>query len=299
MERHNLEHRVARLERQNRLLLFGCLVLAALPLILGAGSQLQPKQGLPPGMQLPLQPLPRSFTKVVSPALQAEIAAQRLVHNVLKARLLCLVDSDGRTRATLSTDGAKNPTLALFDAQGILRTTMTLSTTGGMLEMLDRNETPSLRLGTAAERVRIAQVLEMTGPSRISMSHSNGTKVVGINGDETSASFELTHRNGTPSGRWGYRPVSGGTTEDRISTLELFSQRDGLSTTLFAGPNFVSVSTACKESKFHAQMSCQKSAAHISARAPRGTAVHQVFDTMTRLGESSDLVRIVDAGSTP
>ena len=115
----DLETRVRRLERRNRGLMIACMALAGLPMLLAAAAQDQPKPKLPPGNPPITQAQAPDGAKIyISKELQDMLKADKAVHNVLRARVIALVDKDGNTKALLSTDEQGHPMLSMFGAAG-------------------------------------------------------------------------------------------------------------------------------------------------------------------------------------
>jgi hypothetical protein len=103
------------LESRNRGLKIAFLALAGLPWLLAATAQDQPKPKLPPGTP-PITPAqtPDGAKIFISKEPQDLLKAEKEIHNVLRARVIALVDAKGNPKWLLSTDEKGSPMLSMF-----------------------------------------------------------------------------------------------------------------------------------------------------------------------------------------
>ena len=280
----SLENRIRRLERLNHLLMVSCVALASVPLLVGAGGQGpgQPKVQLPPGQLAPLTPLPASAQKYLSKQIQDMLAADRQIHNVLRTRVLALVDKDGKTKAYLSTDERGDPMLTMFGVRDGGRSTalsMSLGLVANQPECVfygydDKPIAGLYALGEAPYRV---PTISFLSGGQILMKHANGNVVQRFMSTGDVARWEVNDKEGKNALNFS----SAGAPASRISDFTLTAATSGNTARIFAGPSFVSMSTNSKGTKYSASMSAEGSQATFRSRGRSGPQ-DQVFSSKWR-----------------
>ncbi len=193
-----LEHRNSVIERQNRVLerrnrvLTGaCLLVPALALLVGQASVPVKPTGVAPVKPSLVAPvggvsLPKDAGKLMTRDMAEALKLKNEVLPIVKTKLLCLVDGEGRSRAVMSTDEHKLPVIALLDLNGNVRSEWRLSPEGTHLQMLTMDGKPEVHLGKVGQanelqlhgvkgRVQMGDQssLEMGGASRIDLGGAN------------------------------------------------------------------------------------------------------------------------------
>lgn len=256
---NDLEARVRRLERSNRVLTILCVGLLSLPILAGAVAQDRPKPPqLPPGTQGPLAgSLPASAKKFFSDEIQAMMAEDKKVHNVLRTRVLAIVDKDGKIKASVSTDAHGNPMLSMFGRQDTLALSLGLESNRPHCVLYDSEEKPNVALyGMSPARPHAPQLL-FAGGGQVVINHKNGTpaarfesldefSTLQFNTKEGKDVMHLKHGYNTSQGkRWGYTELVMNCTEKPNSA------------SMRALPTMASVSVNVGESKYFASMTAE------------------------------------------
>jgi hypothetical protein len=271
-----MDRRVARLERQNRLLVGACLVLGASPFILGAGQEIRINVDKAVIGQQGKVDLPSGATGVLSKDMRDTLKLSNAIQPIVKTKLLVLVDSKGKARATLSTDESSNPAVALYDETGKLRSKWSVDIYGGMIQMLNHLQQPDIRLG-----VKSGNILEMVGPAQI------------VGGSQNSNFFELTTRGENPKleidGPNGSSVILKGTRDQEISLgcerlgernvfLKMNPGTDSPKISLSAGPISGGLDIKQPDSLFRAGISCWKDlGGNLYSRRKESDTTHQTF----------------------
>jgi hypothetical protein len=252
-----LETRVRRLERSNHLLMICCVALASVPLLLGAGGQGgQPKVQLPAGAKLPagaqlapLAPLPASAQKYISAEIQAMLKANREIHNVLRTRVLALVDKEGRTKAYLSTNEKGEPTLSMYWWRDRYRgqdpLLMTVGVVNGAPEcvLFDFAEKPRLALYSFGKSSSGLPQLSFGAGGQLSMKLDNGKEIANLQADSNIFDLSFRHSDGQLAARIGSNGFPGATTrEERKTEVLLLSQKSDFQAIMEAKPKTARVS---------------------------------------------------------
>lgn len=292
-----LEDRVARLERQNRLLVAACLAAVTLPIALGAG---QAGRQVPPptGGQLGGFTLPKDAGKLMSRDLVEALKLKNEVVPIVKTKLLCLVDKEGRVRATLSTGEQNHPVLALLDSGGSVRAEWRLDSLGALYQAWGGpSEKPVVRLGVVQEplirtgQVRNQTLLELNGlTTHISASNLDRPQDGGV------SIFSFAGRNMLElSGTNGYRatmgtdmrPVTTPEANRYSAILDLVGGSAGPTTKLSADVRTAVVDLRYRDTKLRATMEAGSGGGMFTGRTAIGPPVnkHQKFES--RLLESS------------
>ncbi len=115
MTTQSIEQRLTKIERQNKWLILICVLLSTVPFLLG---QVRVDVDKPILGQLGKVTPPVGSENLLSKEMRETLGLSNVIQPIVKTKLLCLVDSKGKVRATLSTTEAGEPTLALYNANG-------------------------------------------------------------------------------------------------------------------------------------------------------------------------------------
>jgi hypothetical protein len=183
-----IEERLDRLERQNRVLerrnrvLTGaCMLVPALVLFVGQASVPVKPTGVAPVKPTVVAPvggvpLPQDAGKLMTRDMVEALKLKNEVLPIVKTKLLCLVDSEGKSRAVMSTDEHKLPVIALLDLNGTVRSEWRMSPEGTHLQMVATDGKPEVHLG----KVGRANELQLHGVnSRVQMGEQSSITLGG------------------------------------------------------------------------------------------------------------------------
>lgn len=290
-----LDDRVARLERQNRLLVATCLAAVTLPFVLGAG-QLPRQVPTPPGVQLGGFALPKNAGKLMTQEMADALKLKNEVIPVVKTKLLCLVDRDGRARATLSTDEQNNPVLALLDSGGYTRGEWRFDGMGALYQAFGSDEKPDVRLGVVQDAIGRTQqarvtILELNGSTTQMVARNDdrpqdgGVQLVSLGARNF---IELSGMNGvraTLGTNW--RPVTTPEANRYGAALNLVGGLAGPTGDFVADVRGATVDLRFRDTKLSATMGATSAGGIFTGRTAIGPPVnkHQKFES--RLLESS------------
>lgn len=276
-----LENRVGRLERSNRLLMICCAAFASVPVLMGAMGQGggKPAVQLPPGQLAPLAPLPASAQKYLSKQIQDMLAADRQIHNVLRTRVLALVDKDGKTKAYLSTDEKGDPMLTMFgvrDMRGTTGVSLSLGLNANNPEFVffGYDDKPRAGLYSMGEGRDRSPTLMFAPSGQILMKHANGNALMRLMTYGEITQFEANDKDGKNAA-----VLRSGGAQSNEFLLTASQSRNTIR--LFAGPSFVSISANSTGTKYSASMSAEGTQATVRGRGKNGP-MDQVFSSKWR-----------------
>jgi hypothetical protein len=201
---NDLEARVRRLERSNRFWMILCAALIGAPWIAGAAAQDRPKPPqLPPGAKPPAADvLPPSAKQFFSDEIQKMIAAEKQVHNVLRARALVLVDRADRVKAILSTDEKGHPALSMFGVrdggrQEALSLMLGVESNKPQCVLYDPSERPKVGLYGVSPTSRGGRgELLFAGGGQVVINHENGNNLARFESSKDGSTLQFNSNEG-------------------------------------------------------------------------------------------------------